>query len=262
MTTLKYTFGSLLAIPFLPLLYYQGKRIRKSVPKLPEASGETGTSKPPIDTQQRLRLITIGESTIAGVGVATHQEGFTGTLAQELAGLLQRQIDWKVYARSGYTAQKVAEVIVPQIEEERVDLIVVGLGGNDAFHLHSPSRWRKGIIRLIEGLRAKYPSTPIVFCNMPPIKEFPAFTPLVKLTIGNLVELLGQELRTIVKAYEQVYYYGEIISLDGWVDRIPAGATHADFFSDGVHPSKLTYQTWAKDMAGKIATEKQLVDKL
>jgi lysophospholipase L1-like esterase len=23
----------------------------------------------------------------------------------------------------------------------------------------------------------------------------------------------------------------------------------SDFFSDGIHPSKLTYQTWAKEMA-------------
>ena len=39
---LKYTLGSVLTIPLLPIMYYQGKRIRANVPELPEASGIRG----------------------------------------------------------------------------------------------------------------------------------------------------------------------------------------------------------------------------
>ena len=90
---------------------------------------------------------------------------------------------------------------------------------------------------------------------MPPIKEFPAFTNLIQFSIGNLVEILGRELGRIVKDHDNVFYFGERITLEKWIDKLDAGLDKDDFFSDGVHPSKLTYQTWAKDIAGNIATK-------
>ena len=99
---IKYILGSILTFPLLPLMYFQGKKIKSNVPRLPEAKGIKGLSA--VSSKKTLRMITIGESTIAGVGVSTHQEGFTGTLANELASELKTNIDWKVYAKSGYTS--------------------------------------------------------------------------------------------------------------------------------------------------------------
>jgi hypothetical protein len=104
----------------------------------------------------------------------------------------------------------------------------------------------------------KFPNTIIVFCNMPPIKEFPAFTSLIKFTIGNLVEVLGDELEKITHEYDHVFYFGEKITLQSWMDRFQITGEATDFFSDGVHPSKLTYQIWGKDMANKIFTNELL----
>lgn len=246
----KYLIGASITIPLLPILYYQGKRIRSSVPRLPEAASKKGLASE--NTSRTLKMIAIGESTIAGVGVATHEEGFTGTLAKELAGKLQSNVAWTVYARSGYTARKIRERIVPQIAEDRADLIVVGLGGNDAFTLNTPARWRRDITELISALWDKFNDTPIFFTNMPPIKTFPAFTPLIKYTIGNLVEILGENLRTVSEKIDRVYYNAEKITLLEWIDRFDVKAPPSNFFSDGVHPSKLTYQTWARDFANFI----------
>lgn len=252
---LKYTFGLLLSIPLLPLMYWQGKRIRASVPQLPEAEGPQGQSPFPQGEQSPLKLLTLGESTIAGVGVKSHAEGFTGTLAKELAKHYQRSIDWRVYARSGYTAQKVTTKIVPKIEEEQADLIVIGLGGNDAFTLNRPSQWKRDVEDLIKALQSKFPEATLVFINMPPIKLFPAFTFLIKFTIGNLVEILGEELQDLVKGQEKVHYFGEKITLETWIERYQVKESPDAFFSDGVHPSKLTYQTWARDVAGNVVGE-------
>jgi lysophospholipase L1-like esterase len=247
----KYYIGALLTIPLLPLIYYQGKKIRVNVPKLPEAKGAEGSVNS-YKNQGTIRLVTLGESTIAGVGVQTHEEGFTRTLAEELSNLFHSNVDWQVYARSGYTAKNISEKLVPKIKEQHIDIIAIGIGGNDAFKLNSPTKWRKAIRSLIENLRLKYPNTIIVFCNMPPIKEFPAFTSLIKATIGNLVEVLGEELKKVVVEYDHVYYFGEVITLKDWIKRLNIDVKKEEFFSDGVHPSKLTYQTWAKDIALKI----------
>ncbi|MGD1846230.1 MAG: SGNH/GDSL hydrolase family protein [Salibacteraceae bacterium] len=251
----KYFIGTLITLPLLPILYFQGKSIRAKVPPLPEATGHEGTCENPSSNRKHIRVIALGESTIAGVGVATHQEGFTGAFAKELSYLLGTSVDWKVYARSGYTAQKVVDRLLPKITESQADVIVIGLGGNDAFTLNRPSKWASSIRSLIASLQHQFPNAILVFCNMPPIKEFPAFTPLIKFTIGNLVEILGERLQTIVREYENVYYFEEKITVEGWMEKFQVQGTSKDFFSDGVHPSQLTYQTWAKEIANGVSQQ-------
>lgn len=250
---LRYLFGSFIAVPLLPLMYYQGKRIRSQVPILPEAEEPSGIVH---NGSEKLRLLAIGESTMAGVGVDYHKNGFTGTLAQELSLHLKRTIHWEVFAKSGYTVKNVNDKIVPSLPESSFDLVVIGLGGNDAFTLNSPKKWLKNVRKLIENLRIKYPKIPIAFTNMPPIKEFPAFTMLIKFILGNLVEVLGTELKKEVKNHDNVYYSEDIITIEKWKDKFNEEASKGDYFSDGVHPSALTYQTWAKDMAEYLISNK------
>jgi lysophospholipase L1-like esterase len=254
MTNIKYFFGAVFAIPLLPLLYFQGKKIKATVPRLPEAQGTDGLAS--TGAVRTIRMITIGESTIAGVGVETHELGFTGTLANQLATKLKVNVGWKVYAKSGYTAKKVTERLIPTITDTNLDLIVIGLGGNDAFALNSPARWGKDIEELIAALKKKFPKVPIAFTNMPPIKEFPAFTSTMKFVLGDLVVLLGEKLEKIVDKQTSVYYQSQNITLKDWIIRMNINSTEKDFFSDGVHPSRLTYQTWAKDFSMFIAENK------
>ena len=257
---LKYLLGSILAFPLLPIMYLQGKKVRADIPRLPEAKGPEGKTN--LSTSNTLRLITIGESTIAGVGVSSHEEGFTGTLATELASVLNVDFVWRVYAESGFTARKVREQIIPEIQEAEVDLIAIGLGGNDAFQLTSPEQWRKDILELIRSLRLKFRETPIIFTNMPPIRSFPAFPALMQITLGNLVEILGEELEMLVNKQENVYYYARKITLDDWINRLNIKADPTEFFCDGIHPSKLTYQVWAKDFAGFLMQQETIKSRL
>lgn len=248
--SIKYILGAAISLPLLPIMYVHGKNIRSSVPKLPEAIGTKGVSG--AENTRSMHMLVIGESTIAGVGVETHAEGFAGTLADALATQWQTKIDWRVYARSGYTAERIRHKILPKIEETATDLIVVGLGGNDAFTLNSPWKWKADVDALIHHLRSSFGDVPILFTNMPPIKEFPAFTPVIKFTIGNLVELLGDSMESLVKNHENVFYNAERIHVDEWVERLQIIAEETTFFSDGVHPSKFTYQVWAQDFAAFI----------
>ena len=249
MHRIKYLLGALLLIPCLPFLILQGRRVRKSVPVLPEAKGTKGVAKSGTAGGNALNLMAIGESTMAGVGVETHEEGFAASFAQTVAKSKEQDIHWKIYARSGYTAHRVQEKILKWIEEDHFDIIIIGLGGNDAFTLNRPWRWKKDMSLLVEKLKDLFPQADIVISNMPPIKTFPAFTPLIKFFIGNLVEILGKELVSLDQAYPHVYFYDHQITLEDWITRLKVNAQPEDFFSDGVHPSKLTYQTWGRDLA-------------
>ena len=247
-----YVIGAVISLPFLPFLYWQGKRIRAKVPELPEAEGPEGIVK---EVGEPLQVVVIGESTMAGVGVATHAEGFAGSFGAAMAEATKQEVRWKVYAKGGYTAARVVEKLVPEIIEAEIDWIVVGLGGNDAFKFNSPWRWRAAMHHLIQALRQRFPNTPIVFANMPPIRDFPAFPPLIQWLIGNQVELLGRELKTVVQHYPNVYYNAEVITFKGWIKRYELEGEIDVFFSDGVHPSQLTYEIWAKDLVNYCGTE-------
>jgi len=253
--TVKYVLGACLGWPLLPLLYYQGQQIRAQVPELPEAQDPQGIALG--QHNDPFHLITIGESTIAGVGVGTHKEGFTGALASAIAHKTGKSVHWRTWARSGYTVKQVTQRLIPKIDTEQADLLVLGLGGNDAFTLNAPWIWERHVVQLLTTLGKKFPHTPVVFTNMPPIKEFPAFSPLIKFVVGNLVELLGVQLHHTVRGQPQAYYHADIIKLKHWMPKFP-GSNVGDFFSDGVHPSKLTYRAWAEDLAQYIFDQEAL----
>lgn len=250
---LPYLSLILRTLPFVPILYFQGKKVRKQIPELPEASGNEGVvsnkNTPPF------RLLILGESTMAGIGVETHEEGFSGSLAREMADRIERTIQWKVYAQSGLRAKEVTTEIVPKIQDSHADMIVIGLGGNDAFQLNTPYGWINDIQGLIHALRAKFSKASIVFANMPPVHIFPAFTPLMQKSIGGLVEILGWELKELVDEQDNIFYHSKKITIDYWANKYQLERDLTHYFSDGVHPSKLTYQVWAKDFAEFIFKE-------
>lgn len=256
MEQVKYILANLLNLPLFPILYFQGKHIRKTIPRLPEAKqpyGSTGTGA------QKIKLISIGESTIAGVGVATHAQGFTGHLAQAIAQATSSTVDWQVTARSGYTARKVKDKLLPKISASSFDMIIIGLGGNDTFKLNSPKQWRRDIESLIDKLQVQFPDTPVVFCNVPPIRSFPAFTPVIKFVLGRQIDLLHEVLKKVVASKEGIWYIEKRIKLEYWLEHFKEKAyTPQDFFSDGVHPSELTYKTWANETA-KFVLEKEII---
>lgn len=240
--TIRYTLLLLAALPCLPFLFWEGKRIRKSIPKLIEPADNKGVTG---NFSQSIHVLVLGESTMAGVGVSSHREGFTGHLAASLSSRLQRKINWQVVAKSGTTAATAADLLTSLPAGPSPDLIVVGLGGNDTFRFRSPWAWRRDLERLIGRLHGQFPGKPILFANMPPTSSFPAFSPLVKFLLGNLTELLRQELEDLAKGYTDVHFDNSKITLKQWVTaERPVGA----LFSDGVHPSGLTYQLWANEL--------------
>ncbi len=87
---LIFTICKVLTIPLVPIFLFEGNKIRESVPRLPEARGaKLGACGNYKDT---ISLVTLGESTIAGVGVENHTEGITGQIAVTLSESTQKSV--------------------------------------------------------------------------------------------------------------------------------------------------------------------------
>jgi lysophospholipase L1-like esterase len=236
---------SFLLLPCLPFVTYLGRRVKASVLALPEASRNCiGQIK---GNNSIMRLLTLGESSMAGVGVTDHQDSITGQFAQHWNAWTGQTVTWQVLAKNGYNAEKTVNQLVTNMPEIAFDLIIIGLGGNDTFEWNRPLTFRKHVKRLIEAVQMRQPEAKIVLINMPPVADFPAFPSLMQFFMGHLVQLHGAVLRDLPQQYSNVFYMNETIRLKDWMQ---GGIYEAqDFFSDGVHPSALTYALWGKSIA-------------
>ena len=68
-------------------------------------------------------------------------------------------------------------------------------------------------------------------------------------------EFFGQELEEMLQGQPNTYYNPEVIRLAYWTKELNMDNDPKAFFSDGVHPSGLTYQTWGEDFGRFILRE-------
>ncbi len=247
-----------LSIPILPILYWQGKRSKAAVPDLPPAKDPMGMVSHP-QASRTLQVLSFGESAFAGIGIDDHQNTITGIFAQEVSEQLTQNIQWEVVAQSGYNAEQVREELVDKSTLSAPDLIIIGLGANDTFEIHFPKKWERDMIQLIEEIRVKHKSCPILLAHLPPVHQFPVLTPLLQWFMGNFMAEYHLVNQKIVQLQPAVYYVNQRIDFDTWADRLPTGFMKSDLFCDGVHPGKLAHKLWGKEIADFVLQEKLLV---
>ncbi len=229
-----YILGGAIVLPFLPFLFWQGKRVRKKVGRLPDAAGETVGQFG--NFEETLNLLAIGESTVAGVGAKTHSEALAGQLAKFLSLETNKSVRWHALGESGITARETLQRLVPHLPETEMDLIVVGLGGNDAFKVNSPRRWRREMTKILETLKTKYPNAAILMANSPRIIDFPVLPQPLKFVLWRISRLQHAVGKSLANPKEKIFYFDEAETVD------------ERFFSDGVHPSEYGYALWSEAM--------------
>lgn len=251
MNQLKYYLRLAIAAPFMPFLYKKVDRIMKDMPDLPAPED---IRKDVTDAQ--VHVLSIGESSIASIGVDTQEDGLTGFLAQQIEAHYKTPVSYEVVAKSGYTAAMVHDELLPEIKSETADIIIIGLGANDTFKLSKPKKWRNDLTNILDFLTKRFGDTPIVFINMPPTTEFPVFDKMLKYFVSKQMLILRNELQQLIPAYTQVYYIPNKLTAEGLIKRYNIkGKSIPDFYSDGVHPSKLTYDMWAREIFTFIRNE-------
>ncbi|MEL7145211.1 MAG: SGNH/GDSL hydrolase family protein [Bacteroidota bacterium] len=228
----------IVCIPVLPFIYWLGKKIKNTVPDLPEAcrnvDGQLGMP------EKTRKVVLVGESSIAGVGITDHLEGIPGSIGK-LLGAKGKGISWQIVAKSGFKAADVLRVLVPRLPDTDADFVILGLGGNDTFQMTPPWQWRIKMKKLVQVLRQQYPGAHLIVSAMPPVADFPVFPWVLQQFMGGQTNLLRLTLQDFPELFARLSYLGEKVRMQEWVAK-SNGLTLADFFSDGVHPSSVTYQ--------------------
>lgn len=251
-----YILAAVLSIPFFPVLLILAAIAKKRTGKLPDARVPSGKFS---GTNPGFKLAVLGESTVAGVGVENHTDGVTCQIARYLNSGTEKEVIWEAIGATGFTARRIHNKLASDIpvRMKEPDILVILLGGNDTFELNSPLHWRKNMLRLVIGLRTDFPNTMIVIANLPPVHSFTSFSTILQWYLGSLTNLHRKVLIDFPELFDNLIYMSENIDFDKWRKEEGRDVPIEEFFSDGVHPSALTYKLWGKQIAERIMNKKK-----
>ena len=230
----KFFLNGLLLAPILPFLYLQGQFTRWKVGKLPDAEGEiTGEV---VGNEEVINFLAIGESTIAGVGAKDHAEALTGQFAKYLSRVTGKSVSWHALGVSGITIERAINELVPKIPQVQMDVILVGLGGNDVFQLSTPKKFREDLSKLLKLLCDAHPNAKIYLANVPMVRDFIALPNPTRYVLSRVAKMHHFNAKDLISQQKDVFYYE------------PQSKFKAEHFSDGIHPSPHGYDLWAEEM--------------
>jgi lysophospholipase L1-like esterase len=216
-------------IGLAPVIVPQGIWTNLRVPTLPEPPGAREGSAgegPP------LKLLVVGDSAAAGVGVSHQDEALLGQVVSRLAG--RYVVEFGLYAKTGYTTADILRHL-DEIAPRHYDVVLTSLGVNDVLAFSSRSAWLARQQRLREMLRDKFGVRLLVISGLPPVHSFPALPQPLRWHLGSRATEFNEALSTAVASDPDTH----VVNL-----RFSADASM--MASDGFHPGAPIYSEWAE----------------
>lgn len=218
-----------------PLLFLQGKYVRKTVPVLPEPKGaRSGVS----GSGQKIRLLIIGDSAAAGVGVDDQDKALSGWLVSELSK--DFELSWKVAAKTGYQSGDTLSML-KRMPVKTFDIVVTSLGVNDVTGGRKTKQFLNDQGEIVGLLKTKFGAKKIVLSGLPPMYKFPALPQPLCWALGWRAQTLDHGLEQWAVRQTDCIYVKSNYTLDA-----------ACVAVDGFHPGAKLYRLWGQAVAEQI----------
>lgn len=234
-------------VALAPLLVAQGRRVRRTTLRLPEAAGpRDGITQAGPPGPVPLRLLIAGDSSAAGVGVSTQADALAGLLPQHLAQATGRPVHWQLAACTGADVAGLIDLL-GQVPVGRVDAAVIAIGVNEVTARTSPARWRHRLDALDAVLQARFDRPATLICALPPMHRFPALPQPLRWYLGRHARLLDAALSDWAGGRApRVRRVATDLPAHGPTGR---GGPDALVASDGFHPGPRAYRLWAETLS-------------
>ncbi len=235
-------------VALAPLLYWQGAVLKRKTPRLPEAEGlPFGKAGYGVT---RLRLLIVGDSSAAGVGVAEQSQALAAQLAQALVPVLASSplgagaVSWQVVARTGLTAEG-ALAMMAATKLQPADLLITVLGVNDVLNQTPPDQWLRALDAIRGHARHRAKVLHTVHCSPPRMDLLQWLPQPLRWLLGSHAARLDTALRRHVRQAHRRSRFA--LPFD------PTRESAEDWLaSDGFHPNAALYRRWAQALADHI----------
>jgi lysophospholipase L1-like esterase len=227
-----------------PLLVAQAALARARLPRLPEP---TGPRQGVVGRGRVLRLLVMGDSSAAGVGVQTQREGLGLPLAQHVAALCGARVQWQLAAQAGLTTAQTLLMWRTRAQADELlaaDVVVVATGVNDVVDQVPSHRAVDARQQLANLLRNGHGVQHVVFAPLPPMHQFPALPQPLRWVAGCDARRHNRAL------FEWTAGRSDVSHVDMQIDLAPEMMS-----VDGFHPGVPVYRYCANAIAQHIATQ-------
>jgi lysophospholipase L1-like esterase len=224
-----------------PLLIVQAVMTRRRAPVLPEAAGDRRGvfGRGPV-----LRVLIVGDSSGAGVGVDTQDIALAGHLTRTLAEAASAEVHWHLVAKSGITSAQALE-LVRQEKPGPADVAVVVLGVNDVIDQVPSHRAVQHREALADWLLAHTGVKHVAFAPLPPVHQFPLLPQPLRWIMGSDARRHDQAMARWAATRRDVAHVPIDLRLDA-----------SCMASDGFHPGEPVYRACGEALARHIATRR------
>jgi lysophospholipase L1-like esterase len=228
--------GLLGSVALFPLVALQGTVTRRRVPCLPPVGTPCCGSVP--GRGATLRLLAIGESTVAGVGLTHGHETVAATTARAVARQTHRPVAWHGHGLSGATVREAAQRLLPRIAAEPVDLLIVAFGVNDTLAYRSPAAFADDLAALISAARGRIGDAAVVITGVAPLACFPALPWPLRTILNWRSAALQEAAEGLVGRFSRLV-----------VERFSEPLGPHLFAVDGFHPNMEAHVLWGEEIA-------------
>jgi lysophospholipase L1-like esterase len=236
---MRHYLPELVALPLLPVLLLQGRRTRRITPRLREATGPSqgiaGQSRP----GSALRILAVGESPVAGVGVDTHAQAVTACFAEALSASTGRPVAWQAAGRNGAVARDAIRELLPSIPSKQMDIVLLCFGVNDTTAFAPATRWKNDMQAVIDLVRERFTPQLVLLSGVPPMQHFPALPQPLRWVLGMKAAVLDRTASALAAGSATLLHVP--LAID---PRTPGMMAH-----DGYHPSAAGCIAWAGVLA-------------
>lgn len=224
-----------------PVLLPQARWLKRTALRLPEPvgprEGRVGKGEP------GLRLLVVGDSSAAGVGVADQMQALALPLAVALSRRLGTAVSWQLVAQTGVNTAD-ARILAAQADLRPADVVVTALGVNDVSSQTSAARFVEQMAQLWSQVQQRTGARWAVVCGLPPMHMLSAVPRPLRWYLGQYAAWLDAALRRW--SGQQGLGY---CALQWAID--PASLAH-----DGFHPGPRLYPQWARRLAEQIEKDR------
>ena len=164
------------AVLLAPIVLVQGRRLRRSIPRMAPAAPRSGGSR----AAEAVRVLVVGDSSAVGTGVAETADAMAGQLARRIPD----PVAWRVVGDNGLRSDEVLEKYLGQALDTPSDLIVVMVGWNDCLQLRSARAFGETTGELLDALRNANPQASIVLVATPQFGRFAVYPQPLRAVLG------------------------------------------------------------------------------
>jgi len=243
-------------LPLLPLLYLQGRRVRRMVPTLPEPAGpRAGTAGDPHHPAP-LRLLLLGDSAALGLGAPSQDDALLGHLVRTLAP--HTPLRYQLIARSGATTAGTRRHLAARTwtPADAADVVVTSLGLNDVTRGRAPEAIVSDLEDIVTLLAAHTGVRRVILSGLPPIGRFPALPQPLRGYLGRQAAAADRAMAQWAASRANTTGAPAVEHLPLPMDSHPAVAgapLSALMAPDGFHPGPRIYQAWGETVAVRVA---------